>query len=173
MVASRLAFWLAPLAVAFVQPPQQRAAVAPRRTVLRGYSPTTKRVGDAASLAGLSVYQQALPAVFAATPLDLATLDFGVALIRGCRLAACLLVSEKLFKAVRAPESTWEVPVPVEAAAVALLLNLGVEYEISSPQLPATLAHSVAASPVEVVVEYFTILAWRIVYQSRFPPPPR
>ena len=63
----------------------------------------------------------------------------------------------------------------MEAAAVALMLNLGVEYAICAPQtlLPATLAHSLGATPVEVVVEYLTIIAWRIVYTSAFPPPPR
>ena len=55
------------------------------------------------------------------------------------------------------------------------MLNLGVEYAICAPQtlLPATLAHSLGATPVEVVVEYLTIIAWRIVYTSLFPPPPR
>ena len=135
MAASHL-LCLAACASAFVAP-QPRSA--PQRTVsVHGYSPTKKRVGDAACLVGLSCYQQALPSVLTAAPLDPVTLDLGGACIRarrcreprararsatppisagGCRLTVCLFVAEKIFKAFRAPESTWEVPVPGRVSA--------------------------------------------------------
>lgn len=84
MAASRLdLLCLAACASAFVAP-QPRSA--PQRTVsVHGYSPTKKRVGDAACLVGLSCYQQALPSVLTAAPLDPVTLDLGGACIRARR----------------------------------------------------------------------------------------
>ena len=166
---------VAALGLADAFAPRCDAPRAPLRLSM-SYSPTTKRVGDAATLVGLSIYQQALPSLLSEpSPLAPVTLDLGGACIRGCRLTVCLLVAERIFKLFRAPESTWEVPVPVEAAAVSLLMNLGLEYAVGSlgDGLPRTLAHSLGGSPGDVAAAYLTIITWRIVYTSAFPPPPR
>ena len=94
-------------------------------------------------LTALSVWQALLRAPWATDPDAYLTVDFEGAVIRGSRIALCLYIAEKLFKALRAPESVREVPVPVEAAAVALLLNLGIEYTLCTCPLPDALAHSV------------------------------
>ena len=130
---------------------------------------STKRGGDAVMLTGLTVYQQAI----AATPtlLSPVTIDLGGAVIRGCRITLCLFVAEKTFKLLRAPESQREVPVPVEAAAACLVLNLLCEYVISAQgYIPSALAHSLGGTPADVATAYLSIIAWRIAYASLFPP---
>lgn len=126
-----------------------------------------KRGGDALILTALSVWQALLRAPWATDPEAYLTVDFEAAVIRGSRIALCLFIAEKAFKALRAPGRDGEVPVPVEAAAVALLLNLGTEYALCSHALPDALAHSMGASPLDVATTYLTIVAWRIIYASR------
>ena len=143
------------------------AARARRTTTLNAVPSVQKRGGDAMILTALSVWQALLRAPWATDPDAYLTVDFEGAVIRGSRIALCLYVAEKLFKALRAPESVREVPVPVEAAAVALLLNLGIEYTLCTCPLPDALAHSVGGSPADVATTYLTIVAWRIIYASR------
>jgi len=128
-----------------------------------------KRMGDAVALAGLSLYQQGVEAMTESgslgAPVDL---NVGSAFIRGCRLSLCLFCCEKLFKALRAPASKREVPVPIEAAAMAVVVNLGLEYSIAASfePIPKTLAMSLGGTPIETAVVYLTIIAWRIVYAA-------
>ena len=150
----------------------KRSAFAPARplkrsTRLHAVPSVQKRGGDAMILTALSVWQALLRAPWATDPDAYLTVDFEGAVIRGSRLALCLYIAEKVFKALRAPESVREVPVPVEAAAVALLLNLGIKYTLCTCPLPDALAHSVGGSPADVATTYLTIVAWRIIYASR------
>ena len=84
------------------------------------------------------------------------------------RLAIFLFVAEKLFKLVRAPGSRREVPVPVEAAAVAFVLNFAFEYGVvwCGCLVPATLAKSFGGAPVEIATAYLTVICWRILYAA-------
>jgi len=58
--------------------------------------------------------------------------------------------------------------VPIEAAAMALMVNLAMEYWIADAfeYVPRTLALSLGGSPVETAVLYLTIVAWRILYAA-------
>ncbi|KAJ1450614.1 hypothetical protein M885DRAFT_531934 [Pelagophyceae sp. CCMP2097] len=160
--------WLCLIAWAGVSrallPPRPTAA--PRRLGVRRATGARleKRLGDAASLVSLSLYQQAL---HAPALLGSVTVDIGGASIRGCRLAACLFVAEKVFKLLRAPASTHEVPVPVEAAGLAMVLNEVLEYAVAAVDgLPRALAHSLGGAPADVATAYLTIIAWRILFSS-------
>ena len=102
-----------------VRPPLAAHARSTRSTHLNAVPSVQKRGGDAMILTALSVWQALLRAPWATDPDAYLTVDFEGAVIRGSRLALCLYIAEKVFKALRAPESVREVPVPVEAAAVA------------------------------------------------------
>jgi len=72
---------------------------------------------------------------------------------------------------VRAPASSREVPVPVEAAALALLANLAVEYWVAAfgteyGLLPRTLAASLGGTAVDAAVAFLTIVSWRVIYAA-------
>lgn len=128
-----------------------------------------KRVGDAVILSGLSVYQQAIVATSALAPV---TVNLGSACIRGCRLTICLFAAERFFKCLRAPTSQREVPVPVEAAALALCVNFALEYNVVHAfeslmvYMPDTLAMSLGGTPADVTAAYLTIVVWRTIYAS-------
>merc|ERR1719198_2050723 len=82
-----------------------------------------------------------------------AQFNLGSACIRGCRLALCVGLCERLLKSLRNPAGTILVPVPIEAAGLGMLLNLGVEYAIffQPLPLPTTLAASLGGTPADVV----------------------
>ena len=97
----------------------KRSAFAPARplkrsTRLHAVPSVQKRGGDAMILTALSVWQALLRAPWATDPDAYLTVDFEGAVIRGSRLALCLYIAEKVFKALRAPESVREVPFCVE-----------------------------------------------------------
>ena len=139
-----------------------------RRRVAVAYSDVRKRMGDAVALAGLSLYQQGVEAMTETGPWGTVDFNVGSAAIRGCRLSLCLFCCERIFKFLRAPNSKREVPVPIEAAAMALLVNLGLEYAVSAAfdPVPRTLALSLGGTPTEISVTFLTIVAWRILYGS-------
>ena len=87
------------------------AAHTRRSTHLNAVPSVQKRGGDAMILTALSVWQALLRAPWATDPDAYLTVDFEGAVIRGSRLALCLYIAEKVFKALRAPESVREVPV--------------------------------------------------------------
>lgn len=127
-----------------------------------------KRVGDAVILSGLSLYQQGIAA---SSLLATTELNLGSAVIRGCRITICLFVCEKLFKLLRAPTSVREVPVPVEAAGLAMCVNLALEYNIAAlgtefNPIPRTLALSLGGTTADGAAAYLTIVVWRILYAS-------
>lgn len=134
-------------------------------TALRAYS-AAKRGGDAVALTSLAIWQQVVAENFRSELV----LDLGAACLRGCRLTLCLVAAEALFLvATDGPPK----PVPVEAAGVALLLNLLGEYAIGSGgYIPDVLAHSLSSAPAEAVGAYLTIVVWRAALASAFPPPP-
>ena len=128
-------------------------------------------LGDTVMLSGLSLYQQglgrwigSLDALWVPAPFNL-----GSAFIRGCRLALCVAVCERLLKAVRNPSGVILVPVPIEAAGLAMLLNLALEYLLyfQPTALPSTLASSLGGTPADVVAAYLSIIVWRSFYASR------
>mmetsp|Transcript_22675 Transcript_22675/g.68045 ORF Transcript_22675/g.68045 Transcript_22675/m.68045 type:complete len:177 (+) Transcript_22675:317-847(+) len=147
-----------------------RAPRTRKRAVAVRATPLQKRCGDAMVLASLSIYQQALRAPWAAD----VTIDVGGACIRGCRIAFCLFVAEGFFRTLRqqppgqvGSRNGPELAVPIEAAGLSLIGNLGLEYAIASlDYVPTALAHSLGGTPLDVAVAYLTIVAWRIVYAS-------
>ena len=179
-----MAVVLAPSGALVSHAPSRAARAVARGPVLRGSDDDRvgsgppgsddKRVrllGDTVMLSGLSLYQQglgrwigSLDALWVPAPFNL-----GSAFIRGCRLALCVAVCERLLKAVRNPSGVILVPVPIEAAGLAMLLNLALEYLLyfQPTALPSTLASSLGGTPADVVAAYLSIIVWRSFYASR------
>ena len=167
-----LAVVLAPSGALVSHAPSRAARAVARGPVLRGSDDKRVRLlGDTVMLSGLSLYQQglgrwigSLDALWVPAPFNL-----GSAFIRGCRLALCVAVCERLLKAVRNPSGVILVPVPIEAAGLAMLLNLALEYLLyfQPTALPSTLASSLGGTPADVVAAYLSIIVWRSFYASR------
>ena len=147
----------------------------------RALSPVQKRVGDAVVLSSQSVFAQGVAASSASWGAP-ATINLGAGAIRGCRIAACVLACESALKAARRPDllgdPTKQVPVPLEAAAAGLLVNLGLELAIAgwaaahpAAVLPRTFALSLAGAPADVAAAYLSFVVWRTLAASMSSPP--
>ena len=150
----------------------------------RALSPVQKRVGDAVVLSSQSVFAQGVAAATASSASwgAPATINLGAGAIRGCRIAACVLACESALKAARRPDllgdPTKQVPVPLEAAAAGLLVNLGLELAIAgwaaahpAAALPRTFALSLAGAPADVAAAYLSFVVWRTLAASMSSPP--
>jgi hypothetical protein len=147
--------------------------------VTRALNPFQKRVGDATVLSSQAIFAQGVTAATSASSWTApSTINLGAGAIRGCRIACCVLACETALKAVRRPDllgdATKQVPVPIEAAGAALLLNLALEFSIAGwaathGGLPSTLALSLGGAPADVAASYLSLIVWRTLVASTPP----